>query len=168
VQLDCRRLFIRIHAFDRDSSTLTIPLVSRRGRRRATVSLLTRVTGRTTRRRRVATRTALRPRRTTWRRLVLLVGATGWGLVLLLTWVATLLLAVLARGWTVSGALLVLSVVAGVDSTKDELEDPKIRGEVDGWVGTSHLGRLVLVVGCAVHHSSDNRVVVELAQELGG
>jgi hypothetical protein len=87
---------------------------------------------------------------------------------LLLTWVATLLLAVLAGTWTLSGALLVLGVVAGVDSTKDELEYPKIRGEVDGRVGTSHLGRLVLIVGCAIHHSSDNRVIVELAQELGG
>ena len=92
MQLDCRRLFIRIHAFDRNPSTLTIPLVSRRGGRRTTVSLLTWVTRRAARRRRVATRTALRPRRTTWRRLVLLVRAAGGRLVLLLATVATLLL----------------------------------------------------------------------------
>lgn len=87
---------------------------------------------------------------------------------MLLTTVATLLLAELTRAGNLSGALLVLGVVAGVDSTEDELEDPKIRGEVDGWVRTSHLRGLILVVGCAVDHASDNRVVVELAQELGG
>ena len=152
-----------------DPSTLTKPLVSRRGRRSATVGLLTRVTRRrTTWRRCVATRTALRPRRTTWRRLVLLRRATRGRLVLLLTAVATLLLAELARAGNLSGALLILSVVAGIDSTKDELENPKIRSEIDGRVGTSHLGRLVLVVGCAVHHASDDGIVVELAKELGG
>ena len=87
---------------------------------------------------------------------------------MLLTTVATLLLAELTRAGNLSGALLVLGVVAGVNSTEDELEDPKIRGEVDGWIGTSHLRGLILVVGCAVDHASDNRVVVELAQELGG
>ena len=85
---------------------------------------------------------------------------------MLLATVATLLLE-LTRAGNLSGTLLVLGVVAGVDSTKDELENPKIRGEVDGWVGTSHLGRLVLVVGGAVHHAADDRVVIELAQELG-
>lgn len=94
--------------------------------------------------------------------------ATRGRLVLLLTTVATLLLAELTRAGNLSRALLVLGVVAGVNSTEDELEDPKIRGEVDGWVGTSHFGGLILVVGCAVDHASDNRVVVELAQELGG
>jgi hypothetical protein len=167
VQLDCRRLFIRIHAFDRNPSTLTIPLVSRRGGRRTTVSLLTWVTRRAARRRRVATRTALRPRRTTWRWLVLLVRAAGGRLVLLLATVATLLLELAGTG-NLGGALLVLSVVAGVDGTEDELENPKIRGEVDGRVGASHLGGLVLVVGSAVNHASDDGIVVELAQELGG
>ena len=124
---------------------MTIPLVSRRGGRGATVSLLTWVTRRTARRRRVATRAALRPRRTTRRRLVLLVWATWGRLVLLPATVAALLLE-LTRAGDLSGALLVLSVVAGVDGTEDELEDPKIRGEVDGRVGTSHLGRLILVV----------------------
>lgn len=157
-----------MYAFDRIPSTLTIPLVSRRGGRCTTVSLLTRVTRRTTRRRRVTTRTALRPRRTTWRRLVLLVGAAGGRLVLLLATVATLLLAELARTGNLSGALLVLSVVAGVDGTEDELENPKIGGEVDGRVGASHLGGLVLVVGSAVNHASDDGIIVELAQELGG
>jgi len=79
-----------------------------------------------------------------------------------------LLLTKLARAWNLSGSLFVLGVVAGIDGTKDELKDPKIRGEVDGWVGTSHLGRLVLVVGCAIHHASNDRVAVELAQELSG
>lgn len=65
-------------------------------------------------------------------------------------------------------ALLVLSVVAGIDGTEDELEDPEVGSEVDGWVGTGHLGRLVLVVGCAVDHASDDGVVVELAKELSG
>jgi hypothetical protein len=142
------------------------PLVSRWGRRSATVGLLARVTGRrTTGRRRVATRTTLRPRRTTGRRLVLLLRAAGGRLVLLLTTV-TSLLTKLARAGNLGGALLVLGVVAGVDGTENELEDPEIRGEVDGWVGTSHLSRLV--VRCAVHHASDDRIVVELAQELGG
>ena len=88
-------------------------------------------------------------------------------LVLLLTTVTTLLTK-LARARNLGGALLVLGVVAGVDSAEDELEDPEIWSEVDGRVGTGHLGGLVLVVGCAVDHASDNRVVVELAQELGG
>jgi len=87
---------------------------------------------------------------------------------LLLATVSTLLLAELTRAGNLSRALLVLGVVAGVDSTEDELEDPEIRGEVDGWVGTSHLRRLVLVVGCAVHHASNDGIVVELAQELSG
>jgi hypothetical protein len=148
---------------------LTIPLVSRWGGRSATVGLLTRISGRrTARRRRVATRAALRPRRTTRRRLVLLRWATWGRLVLLLTTVTTLLLAELTRARNLSGTLLVLGVVAGVNSTEDELENPKIRSEVDRWVGTSHLGRLVLVVGRAVHHASNDRIVVELAQELGG
>lgn len=167
MQLDCRRLFIRIHAFDRNPSTLTIPLVSRRGGRRTTVSLLTWVTRRAARRRRVATRTALRPRRTTWRWLVLLVRAAGGRLVLLLATVATLLLELAGTG-NLGGALLVLSVVAGVDGTEDELENPKIRGEVDGRVGTSHLSGLVLVVGSAVNHASNDGIIVELAQELSG
>jgi hypothetical protein len=164
VQLDCERSFLCAYT----SSTLIRPLVSRRGRRGTTVSLLTRVTGRgTARRRRVATRTALRTRRATRRRLVLLLRAARRRLVLLLTTITTLLTK-LTRAGNLGGALLVLSVVAGVDSTEDELKDPKIRGEVDGWVGTSHLSRLVLVVGCAVHHASDDRVVVELTQEFGG
>lgn len=75
----------------------------------------------------------------------MLVWATWGRLVLLLATVAALLLE-LTRAGDLSGALLVLSVVAGVDGTEDELEDPKIRGEVDGRVGTSHLGRLILVV----------------------
>ena len=130
--------------------------------------MLARVTRRrTARRRRVATRAALRTRRTTRRRLVLLLRAARGRLVLLLTTVTTLLTK-LARAGNLSGALLVLGVVAGVDGTENELENPEIRGEVDRWVGTSHLGRLILVVGCAVHHASDDRVVVELAQELGG
>ena len=87
---------------------------------------------------------------------------------MLLATIATLLLAELTRAGNLSGALLVLGIVAGVDSTEDELENPKVRGEVDGRVGTSHLRGLVFVVGCAVDHASDNRVVVELAQELGG
>jgi hypothetical protein len=110
----------------------------------------------------------LRPRRTTWRRLVLLTWATRGRLVLLLATVATLLLAELTRAGDLSGALLILGVVAGVDSAEDELEDPEIRSEVDGRVGTGHLGGLVLVVGCAVDHASDNGIVVELTQELGG
>ena len=97
----------------------------------------------------------------------MLVWATWGRLVLLLATVATLLLE-LTRARNLSGALLVLGVVAGVDSTENELENPKIRGEVDRRVSTSHLSRLVLVVGCAVHHASDDRVVVELAQELSG
>ena len=146
-------------------------LVSWRGGRRATIGLLTWVSGRRTARRWcVTTRTALRPGRTTRRRLVLLRWATGGRLVttiatLLLT-VTLLLLTELARAWNLSGSLFVLGVVAGIDGTEDELEDPKIRGEVNGWVGTSHLGRLVLVVGCAVHHASNDWVAVELAQEL--
>jgi hypothetical protein len=43
-------------------------------------------------------------------------------------------------------SLLILSVVRRIDGTKNELEDPKIGGEVDRRVGTSHLGGLVLEV----------------------
>ena len=87
---------------------------------------------------------------------------------MLLATIATLLLAELTRAGNLSGALLILSVVAGVNGAEDELEDPEIRSEVDGRVSTSHLRGLVLIVGCAVHHASNDRIVVELAQELGG
>jgi hypothetical protein len=42
--------------------------------------------------------------------------------------------------------LLVLGVVRRVNGAENELEDPKIRGEVDRRVGPSHLGGLVLEV----------------------
>lgn len=63
-------------------------------------------------------------------------------------------------------SLLVLRVVAWINCTEDELEDPEIGGEVDGRASTSHLGGLVLVVGCAIDHASDAWVVVELSKEL--
>ena len=165
-----------MYTLHRGPSILFISLVSRRRRRGATVSLLTWVSRRrAARRRRVATRTALRPGRTAGRRLVLLRRTSRRRLVLLLATVtallltvALLLLAELTRAWNLRGALFVLSVVAGVDGTENELENPKIRSEVNGRVGTSHLCRLVLVVGCAIHHASDGRVVVKLAQELSG
>lgn len=87
---------------------------------------------------------------------------------MLLATIATLLLAELTRAGNLSGALLILSVVAGVNGAEDELENPEIRSEVDGRVGTSHLRGLVLIVGCAVYHASNDRIVVELAQELSG
>jgi hypothetical protein len=177
VHIDCDKPVPRMYTFDRELSTFLMPLVSRWGRRSATVSLLTRVTRRATRRWCVATRTALRPGRTTGRRLVLLLRAARRRsvLLLLLTTVSALLLAVsllllaeLLLAGDLGRTLLVLSVVAGVDGAENELQDPKIRGEVNGWVGTSHLRGLVLVVGCAVHHASDGRVVVDLTQEFSG
>jgi hypothetical protein len=86
---------------------------------------------------------------------------------LLLT-VALLLLTELARAGYLRRALFVLGVVAGINGSEDELQDPEIRGEVDGRVGASHLGGLVLVVGRAVDHAADGRVVIDLAQELSG
>lgn len=153
-------------------------LVPRWGRGSATVGLLTWVArGRATRGRCVSTRSTLRrPGRAARRRLVLLRRTTrGRSVLLLLATIAALRLAVallllteLTRAGNLGGALLVLSVVAGVNGTEDELQNPEIRGEVDGRVGASHLGGLVLVVGSAVDHASDDRVVVELAQELSG
>lgn len=146
-------------------------LVPRRGRRRAAVGLLAwvpRRARRTTRRRSVTTTAALRPAgRATGRRSVLLL------LLAVLTLgratVAPTLLTVLLLGRrNLGAALLVLGVVGRVDSAEDELEDPKIGSEVDGWVGTSHLSGLVLVVGSAVNHAADGRVVVKLSKELGG
>jgi hypothetical protein len=102
-------------------------------------------------------------RRATWGRLVLLAAVAA-----LLLAVTLLLLLELTRAGYLRRALLVLSVVAGIDRAENELQDPEIRSEVDGWVGTGHLGGLVLVVRCAVYHTSDNRIVVELAKELGG
>jgi hypothetical protein len=94
---------------------------------------------------------------------------------LLLTAVTTLLLAVtllllaeLTRTGYLRRALFVLGVVAGVNGTEDELQDPEIRGEVDRRVGASHLCGLVLVVGRAVDHAANGRVIVDLAQELSG
>jgi hypothetical protein len=57
---------------------------------------------------------------------------------------------------TLSGtALLILSVVRRIDGTKDELEDPEIGGKVNGRVGTSHLGGLVLEVASHIDHFAD-------------
>jgi hypothetical protein len=132
-------------------------LIPRRSRGTATVRLLARIARlrRATRRRSVTT--LLRPaRRATRRRSVaalllltiaLLRRATVAALLGRRTAVATLL-----RRATKAArvALLVLSVVRRIDRTENELEDPKIGGEVDRRVGTSHLGGLVLEVGSAV------------------
>jgi hypothetical protein len=64
-------------------------------------------------------------------------------------------------------SLLVLSVVRRVDGTKNELQDPKIGGKVDGRVGASHLGGLVLEVARAIDVRSQGWLVVQLAKELG-
>lgn len=66
--------------------------------------------------------------------------------------------------WTLSGALLfVLSVVAGVDGTKDEFHNPKIWSEFHRRIGACHLPGLILVVGRAVYHASDIWVVIKLS-----
>lgn len=152
-------------------------LVPRRGRRRATVGLLAwvpRRARRTTRWRGVATTAALGPTgRATGRRSVLLLLLTV--LALGRTTIATLLTILLLRGLAVlllgrgdlGASLLILGIVGRVDGTEDELEDPEVGSEVNGRVGASHLSGLVLVVGSAVDHAADGRVVVKLAEELG-
>ena len=66
--------------------------------------------------------------------------------------------------WTFSRALLfVLSVVTGVDGTKDEFQDPETRSEFDRRIGACHLRGLILVVGRAVYHASDTWVVIKLS-----
>tara|TARA_R110002003_G_scaffold248_2_gene17618 strand:+ start:16789 stop:17271 length:483 start_codon:yes stop_codon:yes gene_type:complete len=108
----------------------------------------------------------------TWRRGAVLalplrrlaVLSLGWLTVLTLRWSPILalgrLLAVTLLGWaavlaawrsTVAAGrgvvgLFVLGVVAAVDSTEEKFDDPEIGGEIDGWVGTSHLFLLVLEV----------------------
>lgn len=145
-------------------------LVPRRSRGSTTVSLLARVT---------------RLRRAAWRRSVAALrsagGSTGRRSVLLLllavvglsgTAVASLLwrrAAVTALGRGSAGvSLLVLGVVRRVDGAEDELQDPEVGGEVDRWVGTSHLGGLVLEVGRDIDQVADGGVVIELAEEFGG
>jgi hypothetical protein len=108
------------------------------------------------------------------RRVLLLLTVS----LLLLTAVATLLLtrltitllllAELLLAGNLRRSLFVLGVVAGINGTENELQDPKIRGEIDGRVGASHLCGLVLVVGRAVDHAANGRVVVKLAKELSG
>ena len=63
------------------------------------------------------------------------------------------------RGMTTSVSLLILSIVRRVDGSKNELENPKIRGEVDGRVGASHLSGLVLEVRRYVYHASTKRLL---------
>jgi drug/metabolite transporter superfamily protein YnfA len=72
-------------------------------------------------------------------RRLLTVALLGWSTVL-----AAGGSAVAAWGGVVG--LLVLGVVAVVDGTKEELDDPEIGGEVDGRVGAGHLFLLILEV----------------------
>lgn len=153
-------------------------LVPRRCGRRATIGLLARVPRgrrRTTWRRSITTASALGPTRGTARRrgvLLLLLAV----LALRRTTVATLLTVLLLRGLAIlllrrrnlGAALLVLSVIGRVNRAQDELENPEIGSEIDWRVGAGHLGGLVLVVGRAVYHTSNGRVIVKLAEEFGG
>jgi hypothetical protein len=94
-----------------------------------------------------------------WRRTTVL--PLRW-LTSILLWrrssVLLLLLAVLTGRWTTVAALrwhstasahallLVLRIVARINSTENELDHPEIRCEIDRWMGLSHLGGFVLVV----------------------
>jgi hypothetical protein len=80
----------------------------------------------------------------TWRRCAVLLRLT----VTLLRRCATVLAwrrSSVATGCGVVG-LLVLEVVAAVDSTKEKLDDPEVGSEVLRWVGARHLFLLVLEV----------------------
>lgn len=49
-------------------------------------------------------------------------------------------------------ALLVLSVIAWVNGSEDELENPKVRGELDWGLSASHFCRFIFVVRSTVDH----------------
>jgi hypothetical protein len=99
---------------------------------------------------------ALRGLLTRWSTVTLwwlLAIALGRLLAIALRWLLTVALrrrAILTRWCTVASGrwvgLLVLGIVASVNSTKKKLDDPKIRCEIDRWVGTHHLFLFVFKV----------------------
>lgn len=62
---------------------------------------------------------------------------------------------------------LTLGIVAGVNRTHQELNDPHAWIKVDTAL-PHHLFLLRLEVGCAVHETTDDRMVVELFEEFLG
>jgi hypothetical protein len=73
----------------------------------------------------------------TLRRLLTILALGRWATVAGLS-------AILA--WSGVVRFLILLVVTAVDGTKEELDNPQIRSEVERWVGTGHLFLFVLVV----------------------
>lgn len=66
--------------------------------------------------------------------------------------------------WWMGSGLLVLTIVRRINSTKQELDEPKLRRQSNTL--SLHLLTLVLVIARAVNQATDHWVLIELAQEL--